>query len=162
MAEYFTYGPHLMVKAMRKAGINFPATKAECIKKAGDAMVQVDFDTYRPLADVIAELDPDHFGICLDTGHALLVGHEMRTLINKLGHRIECLHIHDNDGRDDLHVPPYMGILDWDRFIAGMRDIGYKGVFTFECDSSVRPADYWQGNRRRWREEHIAEPPLAT
>ena len=62
MAErYFTYGPHLMVKAMRKAGITFPATKAECMEKAGDAMVQVDFDAFRPLRDVIAELDPDHF-----------------------------------------------------------------------------------------------------
>ena len=62
MAErYFTYGPHLMIKAMRKAGITFPASKAECMEKAGDALVQVDFDTFRPLRDVIAEVDPDHF-----------------------------------------------------------------------------------------------------
>ncbi len=81
------------------------------------------------------------FAYCLDTGHALLVGHEMRTLINKLGHRIECLHIHDNDGRDDLHVPPYMGILDWDRFIAGMRDIGYKGVLSFETLGGLQNFD---------------------
>ena len=61
MAKYFTWGPHYMVKAVRKAGITFPTTKAECVAKAGNITVQTDFDTFRPLADVIAELDPDQF-----------------------------------------------------------------------------------------------------
>lgn len=61
MAEYFTFGPHLMVKAVRRAGIRFPASKADCMEKAGDALVQVDFDTFRPLRDVIAGLSPDYF-----------------------------------------------------------------------------------------------------
>ena len=81
------------------------------------------------------------FAFCLDTGHALLVGSEIRTLINKLGNRIETLHIHDNDGRDDQHLSPYMGILDWDRFIAGMRDIGYKGVLSFETAPTFNAFD---------------------
>ena len=62
MAErYFTYGAHLLTKALRKANFTFPATKAECMEMAGDAMLQVDFDTFRPLRDVIAEFDPDYF-----------------------------------------------------------------------------------------------------
>ncbi len=81
------------------------------------------------------------FAFCLDTGHALLVGLEIRTLINKLGHRIETLHIHDNDGWDDQHLTPYMGILDWNRFIEGMRDIGYKGALSFESVSTFRAFD---------------------
>jgi len=62
MAErYFTYGPHMMTKALRKANFTFPATKAECMEMAGDIMLQVDFDTFRPLREVIAEFDPDYF-----------------------------------------------------------------------------------------------------
>jgi len=86
--------------------------------------------------------DEKCFAFCLDTGHALLVGSEIRTLINKLGHRIETLHIHDNDGWDDQHLTPYMGILDWNRFIAGMRDIGYKGALSFESSNTFSAFDH--------------------
>jgi len=57
---------------------------------------------------------------------------------------------------------PYLGTMSVDEVMCGLRDIGYKGDLTFECDSSVRPADYWQGNRRRWREECVVEPPLVV
>ena len=79
------------------------------------------------------------FAFCLDTGHALLVGSDIYNVIKKIGHRIEALHIHDNDGWDDQHLAPYMGKLDWDRFIKGMREIGYKGALSFEtfCTMSV-------------------------
>ena len=61
MAVYFTYSTHLMVKAMSEAEIEFPSTKEECMKKAGNIMVQVDFDKYRPLCEIIANLAPDYF-----------------------------------------------------------------------------------------------------
>ncbi len=72
------------------------------------------------------------FAFCLDTGHALLTGRDIYTTIMKLGPRIETLHIHDNDGRSDQHVTPYMGTLDWDRFIMGIRDVDYRGGLSFE------------------------------
>ena len=56
----------------------------------------------------------------------------------------------------------YLGTMSVDEVLCGLRDIGFSGPFTFECDSSARPADYWQGNRRRWKEERIAEPPLPV
>ena len=77
------------------------------------------------------------FAFCLDTGHALLVGNEIYGVVKKLGHRIECLHIHDNDGRDDLHLAPYMGLLHWDRFVQGLHDIGYQGALCFETFNAV-------------------------
>ena len=56
---------------------------------------------------------------------------------------------------------PYLGTMSVDEVMCGLRDIGYRGDFTFECDSSLRPANYWQGNRRRWKDEIIAEPTAA-
>ncbi|MBQ2956871.1 MAG: sugar phosphate isomerase/epimerase [Clostridia bacterium] len=81
------------------------------------------------------------FAFCLDTGHALLVGSDIYTVIRKLGNRIETLHIHDNDGWDDQHLAPYMGILDWDRFVKGMREIGYKNALSFETLNAINVFD---------------------
>ena len=80
------------------------------------------------------------FGFCLDTGHANLVGADIRKFINMLGHRLTCLHIHDNNGVEDVHQLPYTqthnwGVytyLDWEGFINGLRDINYQGSLCFE------------------------------
>ena len=56
------------------------------------------------------------FGFCLDVGHAQLVGQDIRAFILRLGKNLSCFHIHDNDGRQDQHLFPYAGIMDWDRF----------------------------------------------
>lgn len=82
----------------------------------------------------------DCFGFCLDTGHANLVGANIRQYIDILGHRLTCLHIHDNDGREDIHQLPYTQThnwgsrtwLDWEGFINGLRDINYRGSLAFE------------------------------
>lgn len=73
------------------------------------------------------------FGFCLDTGHLLLVGVDIKNAMIQLGDRIEAFHMHDNDGRDDLHVSPYMGVLDWDRFIEGLKAIKFDKTISFEA-----------------------------
>ena len=80
------------------------------------------------------------FGFCLDTGHALLVGKDIKHALTALGSRIEAFHIHDNNGVDDQHVAPYMGVLDWDRFVEGLREIGYHGHLSFETHGAVERA----------------------
>ena len=72
------------------------------------------------------------FGFCLDTGHLLLVGKDIQSAMLTLGDRIEAFHIHDNDGRSDQHLAPYMGVLDWDRFVQGLRAIHYGKTLSFE------------------------------
>ena len=84
------------------------------------------------------------FAFCLDVGHATLLGRNMRQLINVLGNRIQTLHIHDNDGRSDLHMQPFAYsrgngyVTDWQGLIDGLRDIGYNGVLSFETYNCIR------------------------
>lgn len=78
------------------------------------------------------------FGFCLDVGHTLLVSQDIRTYMNELGGRIKAFHVHDNDGERDLHMQPYSGKLDWDRFIEGLRDIEYGTTLSFETGSALR------------------------
>lgn len=72
------------------------------------------------------------FGFCLDTGHLLLLGKDIKNAMIQMGDRIEAFHVHDNNGRDDQHLAPYMGVLDWNRFVEGLRAIHYDKTMSFE------------------------------
>ena len=61
MEKTFDCGAHYLIKAVRKAGIVFPITKAGAIAKAGDTMVKVDFDRYDRLASIIETFSPEEF-----------------------------------------------------------------------------------------------------
>lgn len=79
-------------------------------------------------------------GFCFDVGHANLVGINFEEFITDLDYRLKVFHIHDNDGVRDLHQIPFTfsktrentSSTDWDGFLAGLRNIGYKGVLNFE------------------------------
>jgi len=80
-------------------------------------------------------LDKEYFGACLDIGHS-----EMRDLhtsavkmIEGLGDRLTCLHIHDNDLIHDYHKLPYTYNIDFDSIIDALAKVGYKGDITFEA-----------------------------
>lgn len=80
------------------------------------------------------------FGFCFDTGHANLVGLDFEKFLKTLGHRLKVLHIHDNDGLEDLHQIPFTFTrirtnkpsTDWEGFLKGLKAIDYKGVLSFE------------------------------
>ena len=81
----------------------------------------------------------DLFGFCFDVGHANLLGRKIGEFVKTLGHRLTILHIHDNNGFDDMHMIPYSylatpssHVCDWQGFVEGLKEIGYKGVLAFE------------------------------
>ncbi len=81
------------------------------------------------------------FAFCLDTGHSLLIGKDMLRLIKQLGHRIEALHIQDNDAWNDQHFAPFMGRMDWSRVVQGLREVGYKGDINMEAFNALATFD---------------------
>jgi len=81
-------------------------------------------------------LDSDYFTGCLDIGHCPLVGVDSADAIRAMGNkRITALHVHDNNYKKDLHSMPYMDDLDWDSITTALKDVQYKGDFTFEVGS---------------------------
>ena len=81
----------------------------------------------------IDELDSKCFTCCLDIGHTVLVREDPACFIRKLGaDRLGCLHVHDVDPNKDNHTMPYYGIVDWDKVCLALKEIGYKGDFTYE------------------------------
>lgn len=82
---------------------------------------------------------PDHFGMCLDVGHAHIEGVDIYDMIQGLGDRLLAVHIHDNTG-SDYHMQPFSGNLNFDAVVKGLIDAGYKGYFTLEALSIPSPA----------------------
>ena len=49
--------------------------------------------------------------------------------------------MHDNNGVEDEHLFPYMGIIDWDRFCRGMKEIGFHQTMSFETFNALKTFD---------------------
>lgn len=84
-----------------------------------------------------AEAGKECFGLCLDTGHLNLLHTDPRAYISLLGKRIKALHIHDNNGVNDLHIAPYNGNIIWKEYYTTLRQIGYEGDLSFETSSQT-------------------------
>ena len=88
------------------------------------------------------------FGFCLDTGHLQLVKKDPYEFITKLGSRIKVLHIHENNGQDDIHQLPYTfgggecGGADWDGILKGLKEIGFDGTLSFETFPAINSFPY--------------------
>ena len=76
--------------------------------------------------------------VCLDTGHAATHGVQPGTEARLLGAKLGTLHVHDNNGKSDLHNMPFdhRGVIDWPDFAASLKEIGFKGVISLECSLS--------------------------
>ncbi|MBQ7033484.1 MAG: sugar phosphate isomerase/epimerase [Clostridia bacterium] len=100
------------------------------------------------------------FHACWDTGHANCEGNQYEDILS-VGEDLYAVHINDNSGRGDEHVLPYFGTVNMDEVMHALIDVNYKGVFTFECGSTLRPALYWQGNRKEFaKDTRLSNPPL--
>lgn len=85
------------------------------------------------LAKMIDTLNNPCFTVCFDVGHSHLVREYPNEAIRKLGSRIGCLHIHDNDGNSDNHTLPFYGTIEWESVMKALADIDYQGNLSYEA-----------------------------
>ena len=74
------------------------------------------------------------FGFCLDTGHLQLVKRDPYEFIKKLGSRIKAVHLHENDGENDVHQLPFTFAkgMEWEKVWKGLKEVGFAGTLSFE------------------------------
>lgn len=77
------------------------------------------------------DLDAPPTGICLDFGHAFLMG-DVADTIETVAEHLITTHVHDNDGKKDLHLVPFEGRINWDIALMTMQKIGYDGTYMME------------------------------
>lgn len=98
------------------------------------------FEMPEDFYDLIATHALPGLGACWDTGHGWLAGHQAETAC-RLGEHLVTVHLHDNDGREDLHLIPTEGGLVWEPLVAGLRGIGFQGPFMMELAPPHEPTD---------------------
>jgi sugar phosphate isomerase/epimerase len=86
------------------------------------------------------DLDGLDVGVCLDYGHAHLMG-DLGEAIETLSGHLWTTHVHDNGGSRDDHLVPYAGTIDWDAAMMTTQKIGYDGVFMLEVGDTGDPVD---------------------
>jgi sugar phosphate isomerase/epimerase len=57
-------------------------------------------------------------------------------------------HVHDNRGRDDDHLVPYQGSIDWASALVHMQKIGYDGTYLLELANTGSTAAVLEEARR--------------
>ena len=101
------------------------------------------------------QLDGLDVGICLDYGHAHLMG-DLGDAIETVSGHLWTTHVHDNDGRQDDHRVPFAGRIDWDAAIMETQKIGYDDVLMFEVADTGDPIEVLKrAVKARERLEHM-------
>jgi sugar phosphate isomerase/epimerase len=102
-------------------------------------------------ASLVAMLERDFesssVGLCMDFGHAFLMG-DVPDAIETAAEHLITTHVHDNKRREDDHLVPYLGAIDWSAALMTMQKIGYEGTYLMEVANVGSPAQVLEEARR--------------
>jgi len=98
------------------------------------------------LAALVEDLDLPNVGICLDLGHAHMMG-DVVDAIETLSGMLVATHVHDNHGTRDEHLPPFEGTIDWPGALMALQKVGYEGPMMLELASTDSPAPVLERGR---------------
>jgi len=103
-----------------------PYTKSRKIKIAIENTMNF------PVVDkILSDYNSDFLGLCYDSGHGNIEENSY-VWLNKLKDRLISIHIHDNDGKKDLHQIPFTGTVEWDRVSNLISKSSYKKCVNLE------------------------------
>jgi len=114
---------------------------------------------------ILACLKGNRVGACLDTGHAHLAG-DLYPLVYKMAPYLRLLHVHDNKGHGDDHLPPGDGRIDWTALLKELAAVNFTGALILELAGGGDPEIVMARARRarsylRQRARRIALAPAA-
>ncbi len=131
-------------------------TLADLIHRAAPHGLQIMYEPVGMAAESRENLDrllqalPD-LGFHLDIGHFHLNQRQPADFIRHFASRLVHVHLHDNDGSRDQHLPPGIGTIDWDETLTALKecydDTVTLEVFTPERDYVLLARDWV---RRKW------------
>lgn len=92
-------------------------------------------------------------GFHADIGHINLLGRKPLDYLAFFKTRLEHVHMHDNDGLKDLHLPLGTGNINWPALIASLKKI-YNGTITLEIFSREKEYVLYSKDmlKRLWQE----------
>ena len=130
--------PDLRKKFWRQVFKSFDEIKDFCLQR--NVGIAIENLRYYPCAEIdhiwdmlFERYDPVYIGLCYDSGHGATSDEDVLDLLEKHRDRILAIHLHDNDGYSDLHMPLFStNVVDWARLAGILADSAYNGAVTLE------------------------------
>lgn len=110
-------------------------------------------DTWEMLNALLDAYPPELVGITYDSGHGNSDSLKQLELLNARRDRLMALHLHDNDGRGDLHQPPFYGTVDWERLAEILAASSYRREASFEI--AMRNTPFFDSGAEEQKPESI-------
>jgi sugar phosphate isomerase/epimerase len=134
-----------------------PVARQNAVRLAVE-VIPNELSTPAALVELIeSDIDATGVGICMDVGHARLMGDVLDAIEACSGHVITT-HLHDNRGRSDDHLVPGKGVIDWDATLMAFQKVGYDGFWIFELAVAAdRKAILEQAAKARERFEGLLD-----
>ena len=126
-----------LIPAMEQYGVNVLLENSCEVNTRGLYFPMTGADLNR----MIEALDHPRFGACWDVGHANISGFKQSEQLEILKGKLDALHIHDNDGLRDSHLPPFDGNVDWEDVAFGLRCCGFSGILDIEVTAWALDGD---------------------
>jgi sugar phosphate isomerase/epimerase len=80
---------------------------------------------------VFNKVKSNRLGFCFDSGHHNLYSPDL-DLLSLYGDKLMALHLHDNNGKEDMHSLPFSGNIRWDKLSKKLKEVDYKGSVALE------------------------------
>lgn len=116
---------------------------------------KLNIDRYVGDAKVVATLAKSfgspHAAVCLDSNHSNL-GEDLCGAISDCAGVIANVHLSDNLGVTDDHLPPGDGIIDWPATLRALGRAGYSGAVNLEIHWADTPSAELLARLRAWAE----------
>jgi sugar phosphate isomerase/epimerase len=138
MIVHTNYSPFFSRAGLREWLGNWSERMPPILEKAEGLGVRIALENAweeRPevLAHLIDVLPAGGAFACLDSGHINAFSHlSVRRWWEVLGDRVVALHLHDNDGLSDDHLPPGAGIFDFPALATLVRGMAKAPLMTLE------------------------------
>jgi sugar phosphate isomerase/epimerase len=119
------------IKEINKNGIDF---LIQLVKIAEDLNIKIALENTRIpvfINKVYQQINSKHLGFCYDSSHDILYSNKPYVILKENKEKLFCIHISDNDGKNDSHWLPYEGIINWKLLIESFPK-EYTGVYTLE------------------------------
>ncbi|MGB2429416.1 MAG: sugar phosphate isomerase/epimerase family protein [Akkermansiaceae bacterium] len=92
------------------------------------------FGRIQDMLYILGAARSQNIGTCLDTGHAHLAG-DLPMAMHKLSCHLRMVHINDNKGDWDGHLPPGEGHIDWKDVMTQLERNAFRGGLILELSN---------------------------
>ena len=103
-------------------------------KYINSSALKTPWNTEEEFIEFVEYFNSPYITACANLGTINGLGHPAEDFVKKFkADTLSSIHFQDTEKYHDVHLPPYFKQFNWGDIVKNLKEIGYKGEFTFEC-----------------------------